>query len=110
MARVFENDTDARESCRQVCANTTDMTTKGHGENIYIIGAGAIGKVLDVLLSKDGKKVVLLRGSIDNDTCHKGNIGVMLHSKEAIEAEVTIDTISNYRKLDGVVVLCNKSY
>jgi 2-dehydropantoate 2-reductase len=79
-------------------------------EPIYIIGAGAIGKVLAVCLSNDGKKVVLLRGSVDNGESHKENIRVMLASQEIIEAEVTIDTLSNYRSLEGLVVLCNKSY
>ena len=35
-------------------------------EPIYIIGAGAIGKVLAVCLSNNGKTAVLLRGSVDN--------------------------------------------
>jgi 2-dehydropantoate 2-reductase len=79
-------------------------------KTVYIIGAGAIGKVLAVCLSNDGKKVVLLRGSVDNGETHKENIRVTLLSGEIIEAEVTIDTLSNYRSLEGLVVLCNKSY
>jgi 2-dehydropantoate 2-reductase len=79
-------------------------------EPVYIIGAGAIGKVLAVCLSNDGKKVVLLRGSVDNGETRSENIRVMLASHEIIEAEVTIDTLSNYRSLEGLVVLCNKSY
>ena len=79
-------------------------------ETIFIIGAGAIGKVLAVCLSKDGKKVVLLRGSVDDGKSHKEKICVMLASQEVIEAEITIDTLSNYPDLDGLVVLCNKSY
>jgi len=77
---------------------------------VYIIGAGAIGKVLAVCLNNDGKKVVLLRGSVDNGESHKENIRVMLPSQEIIEAEVTIDTLSNRRSLEGLTVLCNKSY
>jgi 2-dehydropantoate 2-reductase len=79
-------------------------------ETVYIIGAGAIGKVLAVCLSTDGKKVVLLRGSVDNGKSHKENISVMLPSQEIIEAKVTIDTLSNYRIFEGLVVLCSKSY
>ena len=79
-------------------------------EPVYIIGAGAIGKVLAVCLSTDGKKVVLLRGSVDNEESHRENIRVLLSSQEIIEAEITIDTLSNYRSLEGLVVLCNKSY
>jgi 2-dehydropantoate 2-reductase len=79
-------------------------------EPVYIIGAGAIGKVLAVCLSNDGKKVVLLRGSVDNGESHKENIRVTLPLKETIEAEITIDTLSNYRSLEGVAVVCIKSY
>jgi len=79
-------------------------------EPVYIIGAGAIGKVLAVCLSNDGKKVVLLRGSVDDGETHRENIRVTLSSQEIIEAEVTIDTLGNYRSLEGLVALCNKSY
>jgi 2-dehydropantoate 2-reductase len=79
-------------------------------EPVYIIGAGAIGKVLAVCPGNNGKKVVLLRGSVDNGETHKENICVTLPSQETIEAEVTIDTLSNYRSLEGLIVLCNKSF
>src|SRR6266852_2109803 len=79
-------------------------------EPVYIIGAGAIGKVLAVCLSNDGKKVILLRGSVDNGETYRENINVTLPSQEISEAEVTIDTLGNYRSLEGLVVLCNKSY
>jgi 2-dehydropantoate 2-reductase len=79
-------------------------------EPVYIIGAGAIGKVLAVCLSNDRKKVVLLRGSVDNGESRKENIRVMLASQEIIETEVTIATLSNYRSLEGLIALCNKSY
>ena len=79
-------------------------------EPVYIIGAGAIGKVLAVCLSNEGKKVVLLRGSVDNGETNRENISVTLPSQEIIEAEVMIDTLSNYRGLEGLVVLCNKSF
>jgi len=79
-------------------------------EPVYIIGAGAIGKVLAVCLVNDGKKVVLLRGSVDHRETYRENICVTLSSQEIIEAEVTIETLGNYRSLEGLVVLCNKSY
>jgi len=79
-------------------------------EPVYIIGAGAIGKVLAVCLSISGKKVVLLRGSVDNGENHRENIRVKLSSQEIIEAEIAIDTLSNYPNLEGLVVLCIKSY
>lgn len=36
-----------------------NMKTSKHGETVFIIGAGAIGKVLAVCLSNDRKKVRL---------------------------------------------------
>ena len=77
---------------------------------VYIIGTGAIGKALAVCLSNDGRKVVLLRGSVDNGETQRENIRVTLPSQEIIEAEVTLDTLGNYGSLEGLVVLCNKSY
>jgi len=77
---------------------------------VYIVGAGAIGKTLAVCLMNDGRKVVLLRGSVDIGETYRENIRLTLSSQEIIEAEVTIDTIGNYRSLEGLVVLCNKSY
>ena len=79
-------------------------------EPIYIIGAGAIGKVLAVCLENIGKTVVLLRGSVDTGETRRENIQVTVPSRQIIEAEVTIDTLSNYRSLEGLIVLCNKSY
>jgi 2-dehydropantoate 2-reductase len=79
-------------------------------EPIYIIGAGAIGKVLAVCLASIGKTAVLLRGSVGNGETHREKIRVTVASRHIIEAEVTIDTICNYRRLQGLIVLCNKSY
>ena len=79
-------------------------------EPIYIIGAGAIGKVLAVCLSNDGREVVLLRGSVGDGEKHRENIRVRLSSQIIIEAEVTIDMLGNYRNLRGLVVICIKSY
>src|ERR1700743_2205914 len=79
-------------------------------EPVYIIGAGAIGKALAVCLGNIGKIAVLLRGSVDNGEAYRENIQVTVPSRQIIEAEVTIDTISNYRRLEGLIVLCNKSY
>ncbi|HEX3385631.1 MAG TPA: 2-dehydropantoate 2-reductase N-terminal domain-containing protein, partial [Mucilaginibacter sp.] len=79
-------------------------------EPVYIIGAGAIGKVLAVCLSNYGKRAILLRGSVDNGETQAVNISVTLSSQQIIEAEITIDTLCNHRSLEGLIVLCNKSY
>ena len=79
-------------------------------EPVYIIGAGAIGKVLAVCLSNNGKTAILLHGSVDNGETRRENIRVRVPSRHIIEAEVTIDSICNYCSLEGLIVLCNKSY
>lgn len=79
-------------------------------EPVYIIGAGAIGKVLAVCLSNYGREVVLLRGSVDNGEACRENISVTLPSQIVMEAELTIDMLGNYRSLRGLVVICIKSY
>ena len=79
-------------------------------EPIYIIGAGAIGKVLAVCLNNHGREVVLLRGTVENGEKHRENIRVTLPSQIIIEAEVTIDVLGNYQSLQGLVVICTKSY
>lgn len=77
---------------------------------IYIIGAGAIGKALAVLLKNAGKEVILIRGSVDNETVHTENIRVELSGGVVHEAEIEIATLSAFDSLQGMVVLANKSY
>jgi len=78
-------------------------------KQIYIIGAGAIGKALAVFLHQNQKKVKLLRGSVDDGTHGFENISVTLDDK-ILEAEIEISSLSNFQELDGIVVLTSKSF
>lgn len=78
--------------------------------NIYIIGSGAIGKVLAVCLKLNNRNVVILRGSIDNRPPHTEKIQVVLENGTTLEAGIEVSTLSNFPQLDGIVVLTNKSY
>lgn len=78
-------------------------------KQIYIIGAGAIGKALAVFLHLNQKKVKLLRGSVDDGKHGFENISVTLDDK-ILEAEIEISSISNFQELDGIVVLTSKSF
>ncbi len=78
--------------------------------NIYIIGAGAIGKVLAVFLKLNNVNVTLLRGSVDNMSSVKETIGVVLPDKTELEAEIEVSTLSNFTELDGIIILTTKSY
>jgi 2-dehydropantoate 2-reductase len=78
--------------------------------NIYIIGAGAVGKSLAVFLKLAGKNVFLVRGSIDDRSSHIEEIQVVLNDRTEVSAEIEVSTLSNFRQFDGIVVLTNKSF
>jgi len=79
-------------------------------DNIYIIGAGAIGKALAVFLKHEGKAVVLLRGSIDNIAAYTDEIQIELSNGQIISESIQVSAIGNFKSLDGAVVLTNKSF
>jgi 2-dehydropantoate 2-reductase len=76
---------------------------------IYIIGNGVIAKALAVALTLAGRKVTILRGSVDKQSAHSENIQVEIEDK-IVEAEIMISSVSNYESLDGIVLLTNKSF
>ena len=78
--------------------------------NIFIIGAGAIGKVLAVFLKLQGKNVVIIRGSTDNQSSYTQKIQVELSDTTSHEAVLEFSTLSNFHKLEGIIILTNKSY
>lgn len=78
-------------------------------EKVFIIGAGAIGQVLAVALVRSGRRVVLLRGSTDQQVTTEKNIRVATPDA-VLEAPVTFDSLSSYATLDGLIVLANKSF
>lgn len=78
--------------------------------NIYIIGAGAIGKALAVCLSRNGKTVRLIRGSVDHGKQYTEKLTVKTGTGQELTAAITFNTLSNFSGLDGIVVLTNKSF
>ncbi|HEY0740858.1 MAG TPA: 2-dehydropantoate 2-reductase, partial [Chryseosolibacter sp.] len=79
-------------------------------QNIYIIGAGAIGKALAVFLTHEGRKVFLLRSSVDNVSEQRQKLEVLTSNQDSIKAPVMITSVDSLKALDGVVVLANKSF
>src|SRR5258708_14614650 len=79
-------------------------------DNIFIIGNGAIGKVLAVFLKLENKNVTLIRGSIDDGSSYIEEITVTLPNQTQHKAEIDVKTISNFKKLNGLIVLTNKSF
>ena len=85
------------------------MSINNHSKNIYIIGNGVIAKALAVVLSLNKKSVVILRGGIDDLPAVAENIEVEV-GDQLLQAEIVISTISNYERLDGIILLANKSF
>jgi 2-dehydropantoate 2-reductase len=77
---------------------------------LFIVGSGAVGKALAVSLKRAGKKVVLLRGSVDDGSAYQEKIQIITHDKTILEESIEVSTLSNYPALDGIIVLTNKSY
>lgn len=81
----------------------------GLHQDLYIIGNGVIAKALAVALNINGRKVIILRGSIDDQSVHTENIEVEIDGN-ILNAEITISSISNYESLNGIILLTNKSF
>ncbi len=79
-------------------------------QTIYIIGAGAIGKALAVFLKLEGRKVILVRGSVDKLGSIIKTISMTYANNSSLTAEVEITTFSQLSNLNGLIVLTNKSY
>lgn len=77
---------------------------------IYIIGYGAIGKVLAVALQRNNRQVSIIRGSVSGQPVQKEKIIVESQSQQW-EAEIETGSLEYFPSLDdGIVVLTNKSY
>lgn len=77
---------------------------------VYIIGAGAVGKALAVLLQNEGRDVKLIRGRATEEARAREQINIQLLGGACIEQNLSIDTLSQYTKLDGTIVITTKSY
>ncbi|WP_221393001.1 ketopantoate reductase family protein [Dyadobacter sp. NIV53] len=84
--------------------NLTDFS-----KHIFIIGNGVIAKALAVALTIHGRKVTILRGSVEEQDVYQQNIEVQADDI-TFQADVTISSISHYEKLDGIILLTNKSF
>jgi 2-dehydropantoate 2-reductase len=89
-------------------------TSKKHmdniGDTIFIVGRGAIGKALAVFLTLNKKRVVLLRGTVDDGSHSTEDMQVTLNDGTALKAAVEVTTLNAFSDLRGMVVLTNKSF
>ncbi len=77
---------------------------------LYIIGAGAIGKALAVCLTKNGKKVELIRGSVDDGRTYTEKIRLRLKTGEMVTANIKFNSLCNFSAFDGIIILTTKSF
>ncbi|RIV72863.1 ketopantoate reductase family protein [Flagellimonas aequoris] len=77
---------------------------------IYIIGAGAVGKALAVCLQQQGKHVELVRGHVEEGVPHKQKIVLQFKDGAEIQEDIQVSSLKDHDRLDGLVVLTNKSF
>ena len=78
--------------------------------SIFIVGSGAIGKALAVFLKLAGKNVTIIRGSVNDVSTKKTLIRVEMADGAIHESNIDIATLNTFDKINGIVVLANKSY
>ncbi|MET3126167.1 2-dehydropantoate 2-reductase [Arcicella rosea] len=78
--------------------------------NIYIIGAGAVGKALAVFLKLEGKNVYIIRGSVDNIPTQYETISVQIDTQTILKADIEVTSLSSHSAFDGILVVTNKSF
>lgn len=80
-------------------------------KKIYIIGYGAIGKVLAVALKLNGHEVCIIRGSVADAPPQLQEIIVESPSGNWPPTGISISSFQEFQSLeDGIIVLANKSF
>jgi 2-dehydropantoate 2-reductase len=79
-------------------------------KQIFVIGAGAIGKVLATLLTDAGRNVSLLRASSSDIPIGSEKINMTVEGGWNITATVNVSPLEKCRALDGIIALTSKSY
>ncbi|PRD54859.1 ketopantoate reductase [Sphingobacterium gobiense] len=77
---------------------------------IFIIGSGAIGKALAIFLSQAGRKVTMIRGSVDDGRTITRRFAVEIENGVMHKADVEVATLNSFSQIDGIVVLATKSF
>ncbi|MCB0278620.1 MAG: 2-dehydropantoate 2-reductase [Calditrichaeota bacterium] len=77
---------------------------------IYIIGAGAIGRVLAVLLAEAGRDVVLIQNRAEQPFQRKETITLRVNDTQIISADIELTALANHQQLDGIIAICTKSF
>jgi 2-dehydropantoate 2-reductase len=84
--------------------------TESVSKNIYIVGAGAIGKSLAVNLIHSGRSVTAVRTSNSKYSWDTAKIAVQCNEEMPIEAPVEMVSLSRLQSLsDGIIVITAKA-
>lgn len=75
----------------------------------YVIGAGAIGRALAVILQRYQREVVLVRAS-EAVPAATQRIEVLLNDGVSISEEIAVWALQDIGRLDGIIVVATKSY
>ncbi|MBK1439628.1 2-dehydropantoate 2-reductase [Parapedobacter sp. ISTM3] len=79
-------------------------------KHLFIVGSGAIGKALAVFLSQAGRKVTMIRGSVDDGRTTIRRFAVEMEKGVLHEADVEVATLNSLAEIDGIVVVATKSF
>lgn len=77
---------------------------------IYIIGAGAIGRSLAVILQNHRKEVTLVKVRQHIPALHKETISITLPDGSEMTGDVSISGIADISDYSGIILLTTKSY
>ena len=79
-------------------------------KEIYIIGFGAIGKALAAFLTAQGRRVRVIRGSVNDGSRAQEDIVIDLADGATLRQSTEVVTLKSVGKTDGPVILATKSY
>ncbi|GAB3945833.1 2-dehydropantoate 2-reductase [Spirosoma harenae] len=77
---------------------------------IYIIGIGAIGMTLAVILRQAGKDVILLHGRQGSYSETEASIKVECSDGTILSASIPIHTLEQIDSLNGLIIITSKSF
>lgn len=79
-------------------------------KHIFIVGSGAIGKALAVFLSQAGRKVTMIRGSVDDGRTITRRFAIEMENGSIHESDVEVASLNSFAEINGIVVLATKSF
>lgn len=79
-------------------------------KEIFVIGAGAIGKVLAVLLTDVRRNVSLLRASAPEARSESQEVNILIEGRKKVAATVPVSGLNASNELTGIIAVTSKSY